>query len=163
MGTNGEDFEAWYRVERTALVRFAYLLSGDQHAAEDAVAEAIARCWPKIRRGRVDDPGAYVRRAIARRLIDAGRRAGVAKRHASLTTDDGGRVVVGDAVDHLVLWPLVRALPFDQRVVVVLRFYLDKSESQIATELGIAPGTVKSRCARALTKLRTELAEVNDG
>src|SRR5262245_36201463 len=109
---NGQDFDAWYRVERTALVRFAYLLCGGQHAAEEAVAEAIARCWPKIKRGRVDDPGAYVRRAIARRLIDAGRRADVARRHASLTTDDGGRVVVSDGLDHLVLWPLVRSLPF---------------------------------------------------
>jgi RNA polymerase sigma-70 factor (sigma-E family) len=158
---NGEDFDAWYRVERTALVRFAYLLCGDQHAAEDAVAEAIARCWPKIRRGRVDDPGAYVRRAIARRLIDAGRRATVARRHARSMAD--GEVVATDGVDHLVLWPLVQALPFDQRIVVVLRFYLDRSEAQIAHELGIAPGTVKSRCARALARLRTELTEVNDG
>src|SRR5262245_38171943 len=137
MGSNGEDFEAWYRVERTALVRFAYLLCGDQHAAEDAVAEAIARCWPKIRRGRVDDPGAYVRRAIAPRLSDSGRRAEVARRHASKA--DREIVVASEALDHLVLWPLVQALPFDQRVVVVLRFYLDRSEAQIATELGIAP------------------------
>jgi RNA polymerase sigma-70 factor (sigma-E family) len=158
---DGEDFDAWYRVERTALLRFAYLLCGDQHAAEDALAEAVARCWPKIKRGRVDDPGAYVRRAIARRLIDAGRRASVARRHAS--RERGVEVVAGDALDHLVLWPLVQSLPFDQRVVIVLRFYLDKSEAQIATELGIAPGTVKSRCSRALTKLRSELAEVNDG
>jgi RNA polymerase sigma-70 factor (sigma-E family) len=158
---NGEDFDAWYRVERTALVRFAYLLCGDQHAAEDAVAEAIARCWPKIRRGRVDDPGAYVRRAVARKLIDAGRRATVARRHAR-SIAEGEVVVTTDGLDHLVLWPLVQSLPFDQRVVVVLRFYLDKTETQIAHELGIPPGTVKSRCARALTRLRAELTEVRD-
>jgi RNA polymerase sigma-70 factor (sigma-E family) len=165
MGGERDDFEAWYQVERTALVRFGHLLCGDQHQAEDAVADAIARCWPKIRRGRVEDPGAYVRRAIARRIIDTGRRSQVARRHRERWGQD--RPVVEahaeGVVDGLVLWPLVEVLPPDQRVVVVLRFWLDRSEEQIATELGIAPGTVKSRCARALQRLRTQLVEVDDG
>jgi RNA polymerase sigma-70 factor (sigma-E family) len=166
MGT-ADDFEAWYRSERTNLLRFAFLLcGGDRHAAEDAVADAVARSWPKIRRGRVDDSGAYVRRAIARRVIDGGRRRQVAARHRDTLEQEAGRAAAASEVDtlaHLVLWPVVEALPTDQRVVVVLRFYLDWSEAQIAEELGIAPGTVKSRCARALDRLRTELAEVNDG
>jgi RNA polymerase sigma-70 factor (sigma-E family) len=168
MGT-ADDFEAWYRSERTALLRFAFLLcGGDRHTAEDAVADAVARCWPKIRRGRVDDSGAYVRRAVARRVIDGGRRRQVAAKHRDELEGEAGRAAASagsgaDPLDHLVLWPVVDALPTDQRVVVVLRFYLDWSEAQIAQALGIAPGTVKSRCARALDRLRTELAEVNDG
>ena len=94
MGT-ADDFEAWYRSERTALLRFAFLLcGGDRHTAEDAVADAVARCWPKIRRGRVDDSGAYVRRAVARRVIDGGRRRQVAAKHQETLEGEAGRAAV---------------------------------------------------------------------
>jgi RNA polymerase sigma factor (sigma-70 family) len=66
-------------------------------------------------------------------------------------------------VDRDALWPLVEALPPRQRAVVVLRYYEDLTEREIATILGCAPGTVKSQASAAMKSLRNALAEVPTG
>jgi RNA polymerase sigma-70 factor (sigma-E family) len=136
------------------------LLTGDRARAEDLVQHglgvAYAR-WPAIR---VSNPEAYVRRAMLNRYLDWWRRlrwrelplpdgpeAGPAR--APAVDDHAEAVVRRDAVQRA-----LARLTARERAVVVLRFWLDLSEAQIARELRIAPGTVKSTCSRALGKLR---------
>ena len=158
--TQQVSFDRLVRDEHVGLLRFAYLLCGDHHRAEDAVAEALARTWPRWRSGGIDDPRAYIRRAIVNELRGRARRAGVRRRH------DDRRVVapVVRALDHdaverdLVLEALLR-LPLRQRAAVVLRFYEDRSEQETANLLGVSAGTVKTHVHRALEQLRILLEE----
>ena len=157
-------FQRWFGEARDGLVRYAYLCCGDRDLAEELVAEAVARLWPSWRSGRVENPDGYVRRIIANKLTDRRRRAAVKRR-----IDQRSRptVVTPDpadgAIDELLLWPLVLALPPAQRAVIVLRYYEARTEAEIARMLDVAPGTVKSRAARGLDQLRAQLEEVSHG
>jgi RNA polymerase sigma-70 factor (sigma-E family) len=146
--------DALPRVQRVAL-----LLVGDRSAADDLVAEAVARTLPKWRAGGVADPAAYLRRVVANLASRRWRRRSLAVRHdrAALnwlqpTTDDDAAVVERDAVVRAV----ARLAP-RRRAVVVLRFYDDLSEAQIAEVLGVRVGTVKSQLSRGLEQLREDL------
>jgi RNA polymerase sigma-70 factor (sigma-E family) len=150
------EFTAYMQARQAALLRFAYLLTGDAHAAEDVVSTALAKLylsWDRIRdRGSVDG---YVRRIIANETTSLWRRpwrrrevaAEVLPEHARADAYDEGRA---DAV-----WRAVSSLPQRQRAVVVLRYYEELSEAEIADVLGISPGTVKSQASRALATLRS--------
>jgi RNA polymerase sigma-70 factor (sigma-E family) len=146
--------DALPRVQRVAL-----LLVGDRSAADDLVAEAVARTLPKWRAGGVADPAAYLRRVVVNLASRRWRRRSLAVRHdrAALnwlqpTTDDDAVVVERDAVVRAV----ARLAP-RRRAVVVLRFYGDLSEAQIAEVLGVRVGTVKSQLSRGLEQLREDL------
>jgi RNA polymerase sigma-70 factor, ECF subfamily len=157
----GEDefIETW-RNERVALVRFAYLLTGDREAAEDAVGDAVEKVLPKVRAGRVDDPRSYLRRAVVNQTLRRGRRRAVEQRHPPEPVGPAGDYADLTS-DRDLLWTTLRALPVEQRAVVVLRFYLDLGEAETAALLDVRPGTVKSRTARALERLRSALEEVS--
>ena len=158
--TAANSFDRLYQDEHIGLLRFAYLLCGDHHAAEDAVAEALARTWPRWRRGDVDDPRAYVRRAIVNELRGRARRASVRRRH------DDKRVVARavplvdhDATERDAVHAALLRLPLRQREAVVLRVYEDRSEQETAELMGVSPGTVKTHVHRALEQLRVLLEE----
>ena len=149
MSSEQSALEAVYRSSSLALTRLAYLLVGDRSEAEDIVqsvfASAVTR-WPTI-----DEPSAYLRRAVVNRANDVHRRSHRAAAPA-LPTDG----VVGEpAVDDTLRF--VRALPDPQRAVVVLRFYEDLSLTEIAALLDRPDSTVRSDLRRALTKLRRSL------
>lgn len=153
-------FERLVRDEHVGLLRFAYLLCGDHHRAEDAVAEALARTWPRWRGGGINDPMAYVRRAIVNELKGRARRAGVRRRHDDRrVVDPGVRLLDHDTVERDAVHEALLRLPLRQRTAVVLRFYEDRSEQQTAELLGVSPGTVKTHVHRALAQLRTLLEE----
>lgn len=142
------------RVQRVAL-----LLVGDRSVADDLVAEAVARTLPRWRAGGVGDPAAYLRRVVVNLASRRWRRRSIAARHdrAALNwlqpaIDDDAVVVERDAVVRAV----ARLAP-RRRAVVVLRFYDDLSEAQIAEVLGVRVGTVKSQLSRGLEQLRDEL------
>lgn len=146
--------DALPRVQRVAL-----LLVGDRSVADDLVAEAVARTLPKWRAGGVADPAAYLRRVVVNLASRRWRRRSLAVRHdrAALnwlqpTTDDDAAVVERDAV-----FRAVARLATRRRAVVVLRFYDDLSEAQIAEVLGVRVGTVKSQLSRGLEQLREDL------
>jgi len=145
------------------LTRFAYVLCGDRMLAEDAVAEAFTKAWPRFRRGEIDVLPAYVRRSVVNEVYRRARRLKLERREAERhhpPPPDGrfdDRVGHGEAI-----WPLVARLPLRHRMVVVLRVVEDLSESETADILGIPPGTVKSRLSRSLTALRT-MVEDDDG
>jgi RNA polymerase sigma-70 factor (sigma-E family) len=155
------DFTAFAQVNTPALYRIAYLLCGDPHRAQDLVQLALERtfkAWKKVGDG---DPFAYARRVLATARIDTWRRT----RREVLTDDPGSnlrdRSTPGSDADVAERDRLVRALmalSVKQRRVVVLRYLLDRSESDTAAELGISAGTVKSTASRALARLRTLVA-----
>ncbi|WP_433086433.1 SigE family RNA polymerase sigma factor [Dactylosporangium sp. CA-052675] len=148
-------FEDYVRDRHRELLRFACLLSGDAHLAADLVQDALERtgmAWRRVRRH--EDPGGYVRRVIVNRYLNRVR----ALRRERLT-DTAPEVVHLDAEPpDEQLWRAIVALPKQQRAVLVLRYYDDLSERQIAAVLGCSVGTVKSNASRALAKLRTALA-----
>jgi RNA polymerase sigma-70 factor, ECF subfamily len=155
-----DDFIEVWQAQRVALVRLAYLLTGDRQAAEDAVGDAVEKVLPKVRAGRVDDMRTYLRRSVVNQTLRRGRRRSVEQRHLPeppRPSDD----VTTQADDRELLFTTLQRLPADQRAVIVLRFYLDLSEADTAALLHVRPGTVKSRTARAMERLRSALEEVS--
>ncbi|GAA2357802.1 SigE family RNA polymerase sigma factor [Dactylosporangium salmoneum] len=148
-------FEDFVRGRHVALLRFAHVLSGDRHAAEDLVQDALERAgvaWRRIQNA--DDPEGYVRRIIVNRHLNGLRRGRRERLVAS--PPDGAVPPSPDADDEL--WALLRTLPRQQRATLVLRYYADMSEAETADVLGCAVGTVKSNAARALAKLRAAMS-----
>jgi RNA polymerase sigma factor (sigma-70 family) len=130
------------------LTRLAYLLVGNRSEAEDIVQSVFATAldrWDSI-----DEPSAYLRRAVVNRANDAHRRS-----FRRATTVISTEVLGEPEVDEV--WELVRALPTTQRAVVVLRFYEDLALADIASMLDRPASTVRSDLRRALTKLKESL------
>ena len=145
-----------------ALVRTAYLLTGDHHAAEDLVQTVLAKALPRWR-GIAGSPEAYVRRALYHQHVSAWRR--LRRRDERLlpqVPDRPGRHDP-DAVERrlLVREALARLTP-RQRAVLVLRFYEDRTEAETAALLRISVGTVKSQTRRALDRMRVLGPELAD-
>ena len=150
------DFSAYLAARQPALLRTAYLLTGQRADAEDLLQVSLAKlylAWDRVRdRESVD---AYVRRIMVNEHNSLWRRAWkrrelavdeVPERAPHTDRPDDGS---GDA-----LWAFVQSLPKKQRAVVVLRYYEEMSEAETADVLGISVGTVKSQCSRALAALR---------
>jgi len=150
----GDDtaFEALYLAHFHPLVRLAVLLVDSTAAAEDLVQHVFAKLLDRW--GTIDDPPAWLRVALVNACKNERRRLGIARRHAPALV--GSATAPDEPVDELMA--SLRRLPYRQRAVVVLRFYSDLSEAQIATTLDIRPGTVKSSLNRALARLRVEVA-----
>jgi RNA polymerase sigma-70 factor (sigma-E family) len=150
------EFDAYVVTRRRSWLRAAWLLTGDWHAAEDLVQTALMRCYPKWQRISKGDPDAYVRRAIFNVYASWWRRRWRSER----ATDEPPEVsvsgdVYADLDERSVMVTALAILPPRQRAVIVLRFYEDLTESQIAELLGCALGTVKSQTAKALGTLRS--------
>ncbi|MDQ3629658.1 MAG: SigE family RNA polymerase sigma factor [Actinomycetota bacterium] len=143
---------------QNALLRTAYLLSGDHHAAEDLVQTALAKAylsWHKLREPAAAD--GYVRRIMVNENTSLWRRAW--KRNEVATGYLPERALPGDSSHDLVdtrdqMWALVQTLPPKQRAAVVLRYYEDLSEAETAAALGCSVGNVKSQTSRAIAALR---------
>jgi RNA polymerase sigma-70 factor (sigma-E family) len=153
-----DDFDSFATAAWPRLRRSAYLLTFDDHLADDMTQTALERTYSHWSRVRRQDALAYARRTLVNLNVDRlRRRRGVVEVSdavlATVPARDPERVVVEDR-DELVR--LLAGLTDRERRVVVLRHYFDLSEAQTAGELGIAPGTVKSTLARALAKLRVQ-------
>jgi RNA polymerase sigma-70 factor (sigma-E family) len=149
------EFRDFMATRWPGLVRLGYGLTGDRQAAEDLAQTALARAyasWPRVRRA--GDPDAYVRRI----LLNANRTRFRARRVAEHLTaelpDPGTPDPTGARDDRSALLTAMAALPAGQRAVVVLRYWLDLTEPQVAAALGCSVGNVKSQAARGLAKLR---------
>jgi len=144
------------------LVRLSYGLTGDRQAAEDLAQTALARAyaaWPRVRRA--DDPDAYVRRILLNVNFSRLRPRRFTEQLTADPPDHGTPDPAGARDDRSALMAAMAALPAGQRAVVVLRYWLDLTEPQVAAALGCSVGNVKSQAARGLAKLRLspELAE----
>ncbi|MGY0062296.1 SigE family RNA polymerase sigma factor [Streptomyces sp. LZ34] len=157
-----EEFREFVTTRWPRLLRTAYLLSGEQHAAEDLVQSALIRVYVAWRRVRdADEPDAYVRRVLVNEHARRYRRR--LKEFLSIGPGDSAHWQVPDrdrialADDREMLRQALAQLPPRQRQAVVLRYWEDLSESQVAAAMGCSVGTVKSQAAKGLTKLRAAL------
>jgi RNA polymerase sigma-70 factor (sigma-E family) len=157
MAGDDREFLDFFADQFWSLRRVGYLLTGDWDQAEELAQEAMARtfaAWSRVRG--YDRPAAYARKVLVNRHRSLLRRAVVEARH-TLTSrpqewhepDFGG--------DELVLWQALRQLPARQRMAIVLRYYLDLPEAEVARLLGVPVGTVKSLVHRGLARLRDRL------
>jgi len=156
-----DDFAAYMRARQPSLLRTAYLLTGDRHAAEDLVQTTLAKlflAWDRVRdRDALDG---YVRRILVNEHRSAWRRPWRRlERSTDAVPEQAPHLDAYDDGSGAVLWRAVRSLPPKQRAVIVLRYYEDLGEREIADLLGIAPGTVKSQASRALATLRERAPE----
>jgi len=145
------DFEEFVGARRDALLRTAYLLTGNHHDAEDLVQSALIKVVPKWARIQAR-PEPYVRRVLARESVDRWR----ARRWRELTTDVVPEAIHHDSTDRIALLEDLRRLSPRQRAVLVLRYFDDLTEAETAEALGISVGTVKSHARDALTRLRMQ-------
>lgn len=158
---DGLEFEAWLVARESALQRTAHLLTGDVHAAQDLVQTTLAKLylgWDRIRHA--DNIDAYARKTLVNEFRTVWRRPvrraeqvveAVPDRPApEPPTYDGSSEAV---------WRFVCSLPPKQRAVIVLRFYEQLTEAEIADLMGIAVGTVKSQSSRAIAALRAALPD----
>ena len=152
--------EQLYAAHYTGLVRLAVLLLRDQPLAEDVVQDsfvAMHRRWGRVEPGSAP---AYLRQTVVNRSRSALRHRAVVARHQPHPVPDGA------PADHRLLQTERRArvldalaeLPTRQREVLVLRHYLELSEAEIATTLGISRGAVKSHASRGAAALRRRLS-----
>jgi RNA polymerase sigma-70 factor (sigma-E family) len=140
------------------LVRLGYALTGDRGLAEDLAQTALASAWWRVRRA--DDPDAYVRRI----LINASNRRFRKRRPAELARGLPEAALADPAAlagQRSDLMTALRGLPPRQRAVIVLRYWADLSDAQVAALLGCSEGTVRSQAWRALAKLRVSAALVD--
>lgn len=154
-GDDGAGYAAVYAAHRAYVTGLAYLLLGDAHQAEDVAADAFAKVYPRWRRGDVHDARAYLRRAVANEARSKLRRRYLERAVAARRTGDGRGSRSHDevAADRSDLWHALAQLPPAQRTVLVLRYFEDLPEREIAEVLGCSLGTVKSRAARGLARL----------
>ena len=150
-------FEEYAAGAWPSLYRFAYLLAGNHADAEDLAQQTMLkafRSWAKV--AAADSPAAYLRRTLTNTYLSERRPR---RRRAEVLTEVPPErpVAAPGAEDQLTLWPHVRSLPPRQRAVVVLRYYEDLSERQVADVLGCSVGNVKSTAHRALRSLRETL------
>ena len=146
-----EDFEAFVAARYDALLRTAYLLTGDHHDAEDLLQQTLVKAvgaWSRI----TGDPEPYVRTILVRQNVSRWRR----RRWREVSTDvpRDTPVTHDGAEERLVLHRALGVLAPRQRAVIVLRYYEDLTEVQTAAALGISVGTVKSQARDALRRLR---------
>lgn len=151
-----EAFRQFVAARYPSLVGTAYLLTGDRGHAEDLVQTSLLRTYGAWRR--LADPAnaeAYTRTVMVRLATRWGARRWRGERPAerlpeTASMDHAAAVDLAEAVRAALL-----ALPVQQRAVLVLRFYEQRSEAEIAEVLGCQVGTVKSRASRGLAALRT--------
>jgi RNA polymerase sigma-70 factor (sigma-E family) len=149
-------FQEFVRARWSHLVRTAYLLTGDTHHAEDLTQTALAKAYRSWRRvARADSPEAYVRRMLVSCNSDRFRKRRVAEALTAAPPDVAGRDEGYAGVDERgALIGALAQLPPKQRAVVVMRYWEDLSESEVADVLGCSVGTVKSQASKGLAKLR---------
>lgn len=156
-GDDEGDFSTFVSARWPALVKTAYLLTGDFHEAEDLVQSTLAKVYPQWRRVRSETVDAYVRTALVNNNRSRHRRRRVAQLLTPLVPDrpsPAGGPGDGQGGDRDLLVSVLAELPERQRAVVVLRYWEDLSAEEVASMLGCSVGTVKSQASRALAKLR---------
>ncbi|NHA69402.1 SigE family RNA polymerase sigma factor [Phycicoccus flavus] len=154
-------FTAFVEQSSPALLRTAWLLTGDHHAAHDLVQAALVKtyvAWPRVR---PEGALAYARKVLVNERTDVWRR-----RRGEVVVEDvpeAGRPERTTTEDRDLVVRLLATLPEQQRRVVVLRYYTDLSEQAVADLLDISRGAVKSAASRGLAALRTQLTTSEGG
>ncbi len=160
MGESYVEFADFVEARSKALLRTAYLLTGDHHQAEDLLQSALTSLylhWNGLRERHAAE--AYVRRSLVTAYTSWWRRRSSRELPLAEIPDvEAGTPARPGGKDEL--WRHLSALPRQQRAVVVLRFYEDLSVEETAAMLGISAGSVKSHTSRAIASLRMRLGTV---
>src|SRR3954462_5234665 len=156
MARGDDEFADFVRASSARLTHAAYLLAGDRHQAEDAAQTAFTRTYAAWSRVRHKDAYGYARTVLVNHVIDGWRRPireyateAMPDRQDRLDVDQAGTQRAG-------VTAVLRTLTARERAVGVLRHFFDLPEAEVARELGVSLGTVKSTNSRALAKLRVE-------
>jgi RNA polymerase sigma-70 factor (sigma-E family) len=159
------DFDRFVAEHTDSLLRTAYLIVWDLPDAEDLVQEAllkVAKRWPRV--SRMERPVAYARRILVNLALDGAARRSRTRRELTGEAPpdhiDGAHAHEIDSHDELL--SALAALPPRQRSVLVLRYYLDLPEAEVAAALRCSLGTVKSTASRGLARLEQTLRTAND-
>lgn len=157
-------FTAFVAEHQAALLRTAWLLCGDAHRAEELTQQALVRTYAAWARAGAGDPLAYARRVLVNLRIDTWRR----RRREVLVADvpegappgHGTRPSTADhQADRDQLVRALATLSARQRRVIVLRHLVGLPEAEVAADLGVSIGTVKSTSSRALARLRASMTD----
>ncbi len=149
-GAEWESFTGFYRAQQEPMLRLAYLLTQSRPVAEELVHDCFLRVqshWAEI-----EVPAAYLRRAVTNACYSYHRRRRREEAWAQTQPEPAAA-----APEHDEVWDALTRLTPRRRAVLVLRYYLDLSEAEIADSLSCRPGTVKSISHRALADLRKAL------
>lgn len=153
-------YAEFYAAAWPRLFRMTFAICGDVGHAEDAVQSALAKAyasWSRV--SSTEHPEAYVRRMAVNELLAVRRRRWWKAEWIGDVPDEAGSDAAAEnVVDRAELWQALMTLAVRQRAVLVLRYYEDLSEQQIADVLGCSRGTVKSQAADALAALRRRYA-----
>jgi RNA polymerase sigma-70 factor (sigma-E family) len=165
VGSPRDDYAAFVRGRSHALLRSAYLLTGDQHLAEDLVQEALARthrAWSRLHEA--GNAEAYARRIMYHMQVSVWRRRKVAVGLPGDLPDrpDPGSDDAESIVRRMAVERALRALSAKQRAVVVLRYFEDQTEAEAAEMLGVSVSTIKTQTARAFDRLRKLVPELRE-
>ncbi|MFG1839016.1 SigE family RNA polymerase sigma factor [Micromonospora sp. NPDC049175] len=153
-----EQFREFVAARSAALLRTAYLLTGDWATAEDLLQTALTKtylAWKRL--GGIEAVESYARRVMVNTSTSWWRRRWHGERPTEVLPERAGVDEIAQQLDRDLLWRHLRELPTRQRAVLVLRYYEDMSEAQTAAMLNISPGTVKSQASRALATLRRRM------
>lgn len=145
-------FEEFYRAERQSAVRLAWLLTREPTAAEDVAHDAFAAVHTRF--GSLDNPSAYLRRCIVNGVRERARRRERELRRNQLVVSGVATAAEGPtsgAID------AIAKLPMNQRTAVVLRYWAQMRDREIAEVMDVRVGTVRSTLSRATAQLRKEL------
>jgi RNA polymerase sigma-70 factor (sigma-E family) len=155
------EFAAFFAAAWPRLFRATYAVAGDRQLTEDALQTAFAQAWASWSRvAGADDRLAYVRRMAINAALSRHRKAFSRRERVLAVLPDASQPSGEDAfLASDETWQAVQALPPRQRAVVVLRYYEELTEQEIADVLGCRPGTVKSQASAALASLRTRLGD----
>jgi RNA polymerase sigma-70 factor (sigma-E family) len=160
MARGDAEFVEFVRAASGRLAHAAFLMTGDHHQAEDATQTALVRTYASWSRVRQDDAYGYARRVMVNHIVDTWRRP-----IRELPSDDVPHRRSADVADEVTdrrwLHSVLGSLSPRERAIVVLRYYFDLAEQQVARELDVSVGTVKSTSSRALEKLRQTHLEVH--
>lgn len=150
------ELDAFVAARGPLLIRTAFLLSGDPNLAEDLVQTTLEACWKRWQRiAKMDHPDAYVRRMLINAYLSYVRlRRNSEVPTASTNLDYQHHDTSTSVDDRDALRRVLDQLTQRERVVLVLRYYLDLDDAAIADTLGVTPSTVRSTASRALARAR---------
>jgi RNA polymerase sigma-70 factor (sigma-E family) len=159
--TETEDYAELVAARAPALLRLAVMLTGNRVEAEDLLQATLVRTQAHAQRiPTMGAPAAYLRKALVHEHLSGLRRIGRRVRTSPLEGHDVASTdEVAGADRRDATWRLLAKLPPRQRAVLVLRFYEDLPDRDIAVVLGCSEGTVRSNASRALATLRSRLSD----
>lgn len=150
-----QEFTSFVVAQSTALFRSAFLLTGNRTDAEDLLQDTLSHLYPRWHLVLAADSAVgYVFRSMSNRFISRHRSLASRELPSAELPDTGGPSVGQALLDRDEVWRLLQTLPAKQRAALVLRYFHDLTDAEIARSIGCQPVTVRSLVSRGLASLR---------